>query len=76
MKIVRTVFAPVFWLRDIRDSLVQMESLLRWMFSLEVGNSPLSTKAKKELLAAMLQRTKGAKNVSPEDILRALGQGN
>ena len=76
MKIIRFLFAPLFWLRDIRNSLAQIERLHRWTYCLKVCRSPLSTKRKKELLDVMLkaknEETAAEGNVTSTAILRCL----
>lgn len=75
MKLVRFIFAPLFWLRDIRNSLAQIEKLCRWKYCLNVRYSTLSTKRKKELLTIMLKtgRTNAADaETRAADILKVL----
>ena len=78
MKIIRFIFAPFFWLREIKNSVAQIERLRRWEYCLHVRHSSLSTKGKKMLLTAMLHsKAKGkeisaASEISAADILRAL----
>jgi len=66
MKIVRFLFAPLFWLRDIRNSLAQIERLRRWEYCLRVCRSSLSTNRKKELLDVMLKAKDKGKGTAAE----------
>lgn len=54
MKVIHFIFAPFFWLRDIRDSLKQIRRILLAQSIVGVKFSPASPETRKLLVAFML----------------------
>lgn len=62
MGIIRFIFAPLFWLRDIRIYLKDIATLLRWNWVLSLRFSHISAKRKRDLVVAMLRLKSGKKS--------------
>ena len=54
MKVMRCIFAPFFWLRDILDESLRIRRILLAQLIVGLKFSPMSHNTKLSLLAAML----------------------
>jgi len=62
-KVIRFIFAPFFWLRDIRNRLEQIRRILMAHSIVGFKYSPLTSEQKKMLVAFMIYDQRGGEEI-------------